>query len=273
MQATEAQITKPRTEHDMVLLLRDYYKTPEYVLLPQIRNNAGFSATRTIDALAMSVWPSRGLYLTGVEIKVSRSDWLRELRNPRKADEVAEYCDFWMLAVADESIVREGELPPTWGLLTPGKAGKLKQKQPPSKLEAKPTSRGFLAAILKGAMEVTVPLTLVDAEIERRVNERLAKLEENTVKRLTRDLDVVKLRKRNEELEAAAQAFKDASGVWLDATNTEHLKKLGAALGLLSYSSPHDWLGRLIREVDGTSKTLRQLRDAIPAKESEEIHA
>ena len=41
------------------------------------------------------VWPSRGLYLHGFEIKVHRNDWLRELKNPAKAEEIAGYCHFW----------------------------------------------------------------------------------------------------------------------------------------------------------------------------------
>jgi hypothetical protein len=52
----------------------------------------------------MSLWPSRGIELHGIEIKVSRNDWLKELGDPAKADEIARFCDRWWVAAGDESI-------------------------------------------------------------------------------------------------------------------------------------------------------------------------
>src|SRR5438876_1169784 len=71
------------------------------------------------DALAMSLWPSRGLELHGFEIKASRADWRTELRNPETADEIATRCDRWWIVAGSADIVTDGELPPTWGLLVP----------------------------------------------------------------------------------------------------------------------------------------------------------
>ena len=46
--------------------LKTRYNSPEYCLLPQVRNSTGYSSkVRTADAIAMSLWPSRGLTLTG----------------------------------------------------------------------------------------------------------------------------------------------------------------------------------------------------------------
>ena len=50
------------------------------------------------DAVIMSLWPSRGLELHGVEIKVSRADWKREAADPAKAEAIAAYCDAGELA-------------------------------------------------------------------------------------------------------------------------------------------------------------------------------
>ena len=48
--------------------LKTRYNSPEYCLLPQVRNSTGYSSkVRTADAIAMSLWPSRGLTLTGFE--------------------------------------------------------------------------------------------------------------------------------------------------------------------------------------------------------------
>jgi len=253
------------TEGDVLLALRDHFTPGEYVVLPQVRNGAGFSANRTADALVMSVWPSRGLHLHGIEIKVSRADWWKEKQNPKKADDIAKYCDYWWLAVGDENIVKDGELPPTWGLLIPGKeAPKMRVKIAPTKLEAQPVSRSFLAAILKKALEVVVPLQHVDAEIERRVAERVAVKEEQLKDSLTREFDPERLMSRNKKLEAAAEAFHEVTGVWMDAGDAERYRKMGKALCLLRYSGLADWVEKAEDSLKRTIKDLSDLRKALP---------
>ncbi len=87
-----------------------------YVFARQVRNRAGFDAKRTADALAMDLWPSKGLAIHGHEVKVSRSDWLGELRQPEKAEAFIPYCDYWWV-VAPAGVVKREELPKGWGLL------------------------------------------------------------------------------------------------------------------------------------------------------------
>lgn len=105
------------TAEDIERELIKRYPSGEYAYFSQVRNGTGFSAeTRTADAMVLSLWPSRGLELYGFEIKVRRSDWLSELKNPKKADELSQYCDYWYI-VTPSGIVEIGELPATWGLM------------------------------------------------------------------------------------------------------------------------------------------------------------
>lgn len=75
---------------------------------------------RRADFLAQDCWNAQGLLLHGHEVKVSRSDWLCELRDPSKAEAVKRYCDRWWLVVSDKAIVRD-DLPDGWGLMAPGR--------------------------------------------------------------------------------------------------------------------------------------------------------
>lgn len=59
--------------------------------------------------------------LHGHEVKVSRSDWLAELRDPTKADAWKRYCDRWWL-VAPRDVVRD-DLPDGWGHIAPTGTG------------------------------------------------------------------------------------------------------------------------------------------------------
>lgn len=110
------------TEAHVLQLLRDKHSksgnggSGEYAFLTHVRSAAGFDANRTFDAVAVSLWPSRGLALDVFEVKVSRSDWQRELSKPAKAEDACAVADrFWIVAPA--GAVRSGELPPKWGLI------------------------------------------------------------------------------------------------------------------------------------------------------------
>ncbi len=143
----------PTTSAQVTALLRARYAAPEFAFLPQVRSRTGYGGPiRTADAMAMSLYPSRGLELHGFEIKVSRGDWLRELKEPDKAEEIVRHCDRWWIAVSDEKIVAPGELPATWGLLVP-RRGKMTVKVEAPALTAAPMTRPFLAAILRNVAD------------------------------------------------------------------------------------------------------------------------
>ena len=69
-----------------------------------------------IDFLAAACWASLTYAVHGHEIKASRSDWLRELKQPHKARLSKMRCDFWWL-VAPKGVAEEEELPNGWGFL------------------------------------------------------------------------------------------------------------------------------------------------------------
>lgn len=68
-----------------------------------------------IDFLAVALWQSLGFAVYGYEIKISRGDWLRELRQPDKARESMARCDFWLLAAPPGVLKSTEELPEYWG--------------------------------------------------------------------------------------------------------------------------------------------------------------
>jgi hypothetical protein len=145
------QKTTFQTANEVVNALKAKYEANAYAFLEQVGDGTGARLHRWCDALVMSLWPSRGLDIIGIEIKVRRSDWLKELSLPQKADAIARYCDYWYVAVGDENIVQNGELPSTWGLMVPRADGKLYCKKEATKLEPLPLSREFLAAVLRQA--------------------------------------------------------------------------------------------------------------------------
>ncbi len=218
MGATDKQEKLKLTEPQVMVALRERYATPGYALLPQVRNRTGFSSTvRTADALVMSLYPSRGLDLHGFEIKVSRSDWLVEKKNPAKAEEIARFCDRWWLVVGDESIVAAGELPPTWGLLVPRKGGGLFQKVEAPKLDAAPMSREFMASIMRSTADAQkdyVARAEIAVELaEAREAGRLAAMNTGDA------LALQQITVRRDQLVTMLDDFEAASGVKIAAWN------------------------------------------------------
>lgn len=145
------------TEFELFQALRPFYPRAEYALLPQTANNTGFGVSRHCDAFALSLWPSRGLATSGFEIKTYRGDWLREMANPAKAEEIAQYCNHWWI-VTSGPFVKSDELPEPWGLKVWDKdTSKLKIEKKAPYREAKPLTTGMVAAILRKAQDVATP--------------------------------------------------------------------------------------------------------------------
>lgn len=133
-----------------------------HAFLTHVRNAGGFEANRTIDAVAIDLWPSRGFVIDGFEVKVSRSDWQRELAKPEKAEDALKVVDRFTL-VAPRGCCHDGELPPDWGLIevlgdgSTAKPWKLRTVTKAKLLRATPRtrdraiSRTVLVAMLRSA--------------------------------------------------------------------------------------------------------------------------
>lgn len=227
------------------------YAAPQWALAFEVADATGYGKSRSADAVAMGLWPSRGLEVHGIEIKVSRADWLRELRDPEKSAAVQRYCDRWWLAVSDAEIVRDGELPSTWGLLVLQKGGKLITKVEAPALTAEPLSRGFVAAMVRAFSEDVTPTK----EVTRIVNERVAEgvahrvgIEEQYRKNAERERD---------EYLRQIQAFHDVSGVYID--RWIGAAKIGEAVRVVM-SDP-----TLERSLSRASEELRELSQRFQA--------
>lgn len=104
------------TAAEMKERLRAKYSAGEYVLLTEVPNATGGGKERICDAMAFGCWRKTGFHVHGFEIKVSRTDWLKELQDRSKSAIFERHCHFWWI-VASKGIVKKEELPASWGLL------------------------------------------------------------------------------------------------------------------------------------------------------------
>lgn len=243
---------------EMIERLRVKFAAPEYGFLDQVRNATGTSRiARTADAIAMSLWPSRGLELHGFEVKVSRTDWLKEKKDPAKADAIQKYCDRWWLAVGHKDIVQDGELPPTWGLIVPHGRGLRISNAAPA-LNAEDLDASFLAAVMRRAAE----------KVENKNTRELYK-----ARREGREEGKKETQERIDELEMIIKTFEVASGV--NIKNRWGLGKIGGAVKIIAdghLSGVRYWLENLDRNakdiVKQTVPALEEIEKLIASKEA-----
>ena len=134
--------------------LRQHFILPSFLLFEEVKRSAGFmKPERFADAIAISLFPSKGISLTGFEIKTTRQDLLAELRDLQKAEAVKQFCDYWNLVIPGGSDVLDGKIaiPDDWGIWTwweQGEIGRFVVSRKPKRLYPKPPDRYFLASLL-----------------------------------------------------------------------------------------------------------------------------
>lgn len=214
------------TEQTMLGLLRRRYtgdsgNGPQAIFATHVRSAAGFDSRRTLDGVAMGLWPSRGLRLLGFEVKCSRSDVMAELKNAEKAEEFVPKLDMFYLVVAHPSLVKVEEVPEMWGLLA-AKGDKIHELKAATLLHHDPErigrfaplpegfDRSFLAALLRSVSVSAGAVKAPERERWRREGYDTAMRE---VERRKSGRDG-----RLERLEEAVEKFKEASGIDLMST-------------------------------------------------------
>jgi hypothetical protein len=195
---------------------------PEWALFHEVAEATGMGRRRA-DAIAVNLWESRGLGIHGFEIKVSRQDWLRELRDPSKAESIQKNCDHWWV-VATKGVVARDELPPTWGLYSVDGRGLTCDVKAP-KLENGHVDgvRGFLASLLRRSAQAN------EADIARRVREETQAIQARAIEDAAR-----RSRETNrhyELLKEQVDAFERNAGIRIG----EYVggKELGRAVALV----------------------------------------
>jgi len=231
-------------------LLHKRYAEPEWAVFEQV----GVS-TRYADAIAVNLWQSRGYAIHGFEIKTERGDWLRELKQPEKAEPFYNYCDYWWV-VAPKGIVKEDELPPNWGLLEAG-VSRMKISVDAPKLTPSPITRAFFASLIRQGRKA------LDATALRMQQDVISKKHEEAEQRIQREIErgTRKLR----QIEQNIAKFEEATGLQFNRYEGPPARIIKVAQKLVElelYGSDH-LLSELDYLADKLAKASGTVREAI----------
>ena len=202
------------------------FASPRWATFFEVRDDAGFKAQRAADAVSVSTWPSMGLAVWGFEVKMSRSDFLRELKQPEKCSTIIRYCDRWVLAVDDDTIAKPDEVPDTWGLMVRRGKQLVSVKEAP-KLTPTTLDRGFVAALLRRATEHVTPNAVLNEKLEE------MREEDRKYARRTAEAESDRFKRSWEDLRASVDAFEKASGIKIDSFRFGNPGALGSLLSNL----------------------------------------
>lgn len=211
------------------MLWNKYTERGEYVLLFDVPNIVGTRQERRCDAVALGMWGSTGRLIHGFEVKVSRGDWLRELRDVSKADPFIEQCDRWWLVTGDLSVAKPAEIPDAWGWMTATKTG-LRVQRPGRQLAQDETriKRLWAFALVRRAAErgdINRP------EVQAILAKRKAELERDAEARLSHAL--AESAPAFERLKKQVADFEKASGMKLEDWRLGNVGKLARAITAL----------------------------------------
>jgi hypothetical protein len=206
------------------MLWNRYTEKGEHAVIFNVPNVVGVGQSRRCDAVAIGMWQSSGRLIQGFEIKVSRSDWLREVKAVDKADPFIERCDKWWLVTADVAIAKSEEVPDAWGWLTATKSG-LRVQRPARQLPQDPhkIDRLWAFALIRRASERQCGGPEWEAALKK---ER-----DQYERRLADEVERLKHRDRHDvaaKLQERIDRFEKASGMSLDDWKLGNVGKLAA---------------------------------------------
>lgn len=235
------------------MLWNRYTEKGEHVFLFDVPNIVGVNSSRRCDGVAVGMWGSSGRLIQGFEVKMSRSDWLREVKDVSKADPFIEQCDRWWLVTGHVSIAKPEEVPAAWGWMVATKSG-LRIQRPASPLPQPDhvMKRLWAFALIRRAaerrdpnsQEFKITLAKATAEAERRHKEHA----EHEIARALPEL---------QRLRAKVEKFEKDSGMKIEDWKLGDVGKLAKRLAALKDSG----YGSVAGALDRTARELRELAD------------
>ncbi len=193
------------TTAELMARMKVRFCLPEWVLLTEVRN---YQDHRRADAIAFNRYSSKKFEIWGFEVKVSRADLMRELRDPTKWEVFGVYCDRFWLVVSEKEIINGVSLPPAWGVFV-SYGQTLRQVRPASRLDSKLISRGMMSEIVYNLFSESPSQQAVHTSYEKG---KLDGIEQRNAQMFNENYNTLQKLKQVEE-------FEKASGIQIDQWN------------------------------------------------------
>ncbi len=248
------------TTGDVMERLAAQYARDEYVVLFDIGDAVGTKYRRRADAIVIGCWQSTGRHIEGFEIKVSRGDWLREVKAVEKADPFLNLVDKWWL-VCPDGVAKAEEVPACWGWKTLTKHG-FRVQRPATLLPNadRDINRLFALELLRKSFRCQL-----DAPEVRAALKAASEIKEATITQRVSS-EVSQQRHDGERLRERVEKFEKTSGLKLDDWRLGDVGKDAKAIAKLhdeGYGSAASRLEQHERVLETLLEDTREARAAL----------
>lgn len=230
---------------DLRKAIASRYCAPEWYVQEEVTYRS-----RRLDVVAFNLWGARKYNVVGFELKVSRSDWLRELKAFEKAEGWWQIVDAFYI-VAPAGLVKPEELPAGWGLLQLH-GGALRAKVTPTyKAPAETLPRELVARFLgESRRKVEQSLRTIDWEAREQIRSETKRQVEGSLAR-----ELVDLRENNRKY----QLLLDCLGLTYEWKPDERVITLVALLAKLD--ADKTLVAKVHRVVQQTGEHIKTLEE------------
>jgi len=127
------------------------HERPEWVFITEAPAYCEEYGIAHVDALAIDCYHSEKYRRVGYEVKVSRGDFLSELKAPQKTARSSRGCSEFYFAVPS-GLVKAAEVPDPYGLMNVGPRGGTRMAKRSTMPDSEP-SWGYVATLLRRVMD------------------------------------------------------------------------------------------------------------------------
>lgn len=245
-----------KSEQVKALLNEKYSGDDSCLIAFEVNEGTGGTGGRIADAIAFHLWPSKDYKMIGFEIKVSRSDWLNEMKQPDKSMALSQFCDEWYL-VAPKGVLGIDELPKTWGYMEANDK-RLTTKIRAPKREAVAPDKPFMASLLRSMVKKHQGKSMLQELLNRateRAEKRYLEMYEGRLKRA---------KEETEEYRKLIEKFHQQTGLYLREYNLGNIVDAVRALKDEStreqkIKQVKDRIANLNALIEGDTKAIQQL--------------
>jgi len=260
--AMEEPKSKPFTTPEVnQMLWNKYTEKGEHVFLFDVPNVVGVKQERRCDGVAIGMWGSTGRLIQGFEVKVSRSDWLRELKDVSKADPFIEQCDRWWLVTGDISVAKPEEIPEAWGWMNATKTG-LRVQRPAKPLPQDETRirRLWAFALIRRAAERGDVNSPEFQAVLAKHREQLDRRAKDTLER-----EAARISPQFAALQKKVDEFEKASGMKLEDWRLGNVGKLARKLHAISEDGYRGFERTLKQQAQSLEQLAKLTRETLSA--------
>lgn len=258
------------TAADVRKAILSQFHGDRYVVAFEVGDDTGVQGLRRCDAMVMHCWPSDRHRILGLEIKVSRSDWLNELKDAGKSETFARHCDQFGL-VAPIGVVQPGEIPTGWGYWQLQRDGRLRCGiKPIQRTDRLPMPAGMIASMMRRACvaarkELGTDRAELRADVEKAVAAEVAQLR-TRIQELENEL-------RGQRGAAAAMRERIAGSSWASEAQLDAAIRVAGAVLTGTPATLLNRIAVIIEDVERATASLRLAKDALSAASQLDVPA